>query len=77
MAKILSDEQAQVESGWCKMKQEYKVEWDKGRVFFFSHSFKSSRYYAEEFIKRNQHKYKMILYWRNTSCFGPMWKAEE
>lgn len=54
-------------------KQEVKIEYNKEKVFFFAHSFKSAYEHANDFVERNQGKFEMKLFLLNSSNFGEKW----
>jgi hypothetical protein len=54
-------------------KQEVKIEYNKGEVFFFKHSFKTALQHAEDYIERNRGKFDMKLFVLNQRNFGEKW----
>ncbi len=54
-------------------KQEVKITYNKGEIFFFAHGFKSAIEHSEEYINRNKNKIDMKVYYLNSSNFGNKW----
>ena len=52
--------------------QEYKIEYDGHKVFFFEHGLMSARGHAKRFVKRN-YGLDMRVYTLNRSSFGEKW----
>lgn len=54
--------------------QEYKIEYNGCKVFFFEHNLKSAKYHALQFIERNKNKgFKLVLFKLNGSNVGDKW----
>jgi hypothetical protein len=67
-----------IENGEIEMKkQEIKIEYNKEKVFFFEHSFKTALKHANDFVKRNKGKFEMKLFVLNESNFGEKWISKE